>query len=468
MSAIADADGPRERTGPGASGRLIARVDRRLERIINGWNPYHPSRLADRGLEPVRIEESPVRRRGTWLIVIGAGAFFLWSVTAPLDQGSVLGGQVTVAGYRKAVQHPGGGVVSRVLVGEGSHVRRGQILLQINPLESDANVANLEQDYINTLVSQSRAKAELFDRPIAWDPELATLDPTRVAEAQSIQTSLYRNRQAQFHEQIRGMQAQLAGLSASIASHRVQLDTLVEEYKSVQDLAVQGFVPRAQVNTTLRSKVEQEAALEDAHSETGKIRAQIAAARSQYQSELAKELAELDKNRDTVAPKLRAARFNQSLSEIRAPVTGTVVNLKVFTEGGVIGSGDTLMEVVPDHGTLIVEAKVPPASIDSVIVGQAADVRFTAFNAATTPVVKGIVKSVGVDKQKARPGEELRENEDYYLAQVAVSPAALAALEGKQLHPGMPADVLIKKGRRTFMSYVLKPLTDKFARAFRE
>jgi protease secretion system membrane fusion protein len=264
------------------------------------------------------------------------------------------------------------------------------------------------------------------------------------------------------------MQAQLSGLSAAITSHRVQLDTLSQELVNVQDLSKQGYVPKSQVNTTLRSKVEQQAQLEDSQAETGKIRAQIAGARSQYQSDVAKELAELDKNRDTVAPKLRAARFSQSLSEIRSPVTGTVVNLKVFTEGGVITPGETLMEVVPDNGLLLVEAKVPPAAIDSVKVGQKADIRFTAFNSSTTPVVQGTIKSVGVDKQKAKPGVVLRENEDYYLAQVEVTPEALKALNGQALHPGMPADVLVKKGQRTFMSYLLKPLTDKLVRAFRE
>jgi protease secretion system membrane fusion protein len=449
-------------------GGLIHRVDRFFDRLITGWNPYHPENLKDRGMEPVAIEESPVRRRGTLLVLIGALGFLIWALTAPLDQGSALSGQVIVAGYRKAVQHPGGGVVTRVLVSEGSHVKQGQVLVQINPLESDANVANLEQDYINTLVSQSRAKAELLDRPIVWDAELNTLNPRRVAEAKSIQATLYRNRQAQFQEQVRGMQAQLTGLSGSISSHRVQLDTLNQELKSVQELSSQGYVPKSQANVTLRSQVEQQAALQDAQAEVGKIRSQIAGARSQFQSDIAKELADLDKNRDSIAPKLRAARFSQSLSEIRSPVTGTVVNLKVFTEGGVIGSGDTLMEVVPDNGILLVEAKVPPSSIDSVKAGQRVDVRFTAFNSSDTPVVDGTIKSVGVDKLKAKPGEEVRENEDYYLAQVEVTPDALKVLDGKALHPGMPADVLVKKGRRTFMSYLLKPLTDKFARAFRD
>lgn len=452
----------------GESQGLFGRIDRFFERVITGWNPYHPTKLIKHDLEPVAIEESPIRRRGTLLILIGGVAFLIWSVTAPLDQGSSLTGQVTVAGYRKAVQYPASGVVTRVLVGEGSHVQRGQVLIKMNPLDSDANVANIEQEYINTLVSQSRARAELLDRPIVWDPDLATLSPQRVQEAKSIQTTLYQNRRSAFQEQIRGLEAQLAGQMASMKSHRVQLETLSQELKSVQDLSTQGFVPKSQVNTTLRSQVQEQAAVEDSEAETGRTRSQIAAARSQYQSDIAKELAELDKNRDSIAPKLRAARFNQSLTEVRSPVTGTIVNLKVFTEGGVISQGEMLMEVVPDNGVLIVEAKVPPKSIDSIEVGQTADVRFTAFNTALTPVVQGRVKAVGVDQPKAKPGESLKQDEDYYLAQVEVSPEALRVLGGKVLRPGMPADVLIRKGKRTFMSYLLKPFLDKLARAFRD
>ncbi|KQN82974.1 hypothetical protein ASE90_09485 [Sphingomonas sp. Leaf67] len=440
-------------------------------RLKRSWNPYDPARLAERGLEPVAVEESTVRRRGTWLIVTAVGAFFIWSITAPIDAGSNMVGTVTVAGYRKAVQHPTGGVVQKVLVSEGEQVRQGQVLLRINPLETEATLTNLRQEYINTLVSVSRAKAELLGRGIVWDPELAALEresPNEVAEAKMLQQRFFTTRRQQYAEQARGLSAQIAGLSGAVASHRVQLGTLSEELHSVETLAKDGFVPKAQYNTTLRNKVDQEAALQTAQADVGKIRAQMAETQSQFQSEVAKELTEFQKNREALATKLSAARFNQSLSEIRAPVAGTIVNLKVFTEGGVINGGEVLMEVVPSDGALIVETKVPPASIDKVHVGMPADVRFTSFNAAITPVVHGTVKSVGIDKLKAKPGEEVRENEDYYLAQVEIGPDALKELGDNQLRPGMPADVIAKRGERTFMSWLLKPLADKFARAFKD
>lgn len=447
---------------------IFGRIDSFFDRIVKGWNPYDPERLVHRDLEPVQIEESRVRKRGARFVMIAVGIFTIWAVTAPLDAGSVMTGTVTIAGYRKAVQHPTGGVVSQVLVQEGSQVKQGQVLIRVNPLDSNATLANVEQEYINLLVSESRAKAELLGGDIRWDPELAKLDPVVVAEAKRIQQQLFERRRAQFQEQIRAFQSQISGLNGAVRSHRVQLGTLSQELENVEKLAKEGYVPKSQFNATLRDKSEKESALLTAESEIGKIQAQTAQVGSQFQSEVAKELSELEKNRGTLASKLQAARFSQSLSEIRAPVTGTVVNLKVFTEGGVIGGGEVLMEIVPSEGSLIVETKVPPGSIDRVRVGQEADIRFSAFNTTTTPVVTGLVRSVGVDKLKAKPGEELREGEDYYLAQIEITPDSLRVLGDKELRAGMPADVIVKRGQRTFMSYLLKPLTDKFALAFKD
>lgn len=449
----------------GAGGGVVRRTDALMERWVKGWNPYDPSKLRDRGLEPVGVEESVVRKKATRYVLLATLVFLGWATLAPLDAGTAMPGNVVVAGYRKAVQHPSGGVVSKVLVSEGSKVRQGDVLLRINPLETEATVANLEQEYVNLLVSESRAKAELLGRPVAWDPELAQFNAAKVAEAKGIQLRLYAMRQAQFNEQVRGLQSQIAGLGGAIASHRVQLNTLSQELNNVEELAREGFVPKAQVNTTLRTKVDQEAALGTAEAQVGKTRSEIAEVHSTFQSEVAKELAELQKNRETIATKLQAARFAQSLSEIRAPVSGTVVGLKVFTEGGVIAGGEVLMEIVPTEGKLVVEAKLSPTVIDTVQEGQPADIRFTSFNQSTTPVVQGVVRSVGVDKLDVKPGEE---GEGYYLAQIETTPEALRALGALRLQPGMPADVIIKRGQRTFMSYLLKPLTDKLAGAFKD
>ena len=133
-------------------------------------------------------------------------------------------------------------------------------------------------------------------------------------------------------------------------------------------------------------------------------------------------------------------------------------------EGGTISSGMVLMEIVPKDESLIVQAKIPTNIIDKVRVDMPTDMRFTAFNSSTTPVIPGRVKVVGADKEPAANPQE----GEFYLALVETTKEGLDRLAGLKVQPGMPVDVVIKAGERSFMSYLLKPLTDKMARAFKD
>lgn len=449
---------------------LIGRVDRTLDRWITGWNPYDPAKLGDKGVEPVVITESEVRKKGARWFVIAFIAFMAWATTMPIDSGVPVSGNVVVAGYRKAVQHPTGGVVQQIFVREGDKVAAGQVLIKVNPLNTDANVTNYELQYLDLLVNESRLRAErLGQGGIAWSPELAKFgDDARVREAKAVQVQLFNARRAEYQSQITGFEAQIGGLSSAIASHQVQLQTINEELRNNQELASEGYVPRSQVNSSLRTKAEQEASLANARSEIAKIRSQIAQVRTAYLKDVETQLSEIQRNRDAFSSRLSAARFDQQLTEIRAPVAGTVVGLKVFTVGGVIQAGQTLAEVVPQNGALVVETRIPPNLIDKVRVGLEADTRFLAFNQSTTPVIEGRVKLVGVDLLTAQDAKDPNAPPQYYLAQVEVTPQGLKDLASLQVQPGMPVDVIIKTGERTFMSYLLKPLTDKLARAFKD
>jgi len=176
------------------------------------------------------------------------------------------------------------------------------------------------------------------------------------------------------------------------------------------------------------------------------------------------QLQEAQKNRDALLGRLDAAKFDRELTEVRAMVSGSIVGLKVFSVGGVISPGQTLMEIVPEEERLIIQAKIPALIIDKVTPGMPADLRFVSFNQSTTPVVPGVVKVVGADKEPVtNPNEP-----EYYLAQVEVTPEGLQLLGTLKIQPGMPVDVVVKSGERSFMSYWLKPLTDKMAVAFKD
>lgn len=458
--------------GAHTRGNAVRRADGAISRWVRGWNPYDPAHLQRDGLEPVQIEDSDVRRGATRIVLVAVALFLVWATTMPLSAGTTLVGTVIPSGYRKAVQHQTGGIVQQILVQEGARVRQGEVLLRMNQLATDATFASLVQDDIQALASMSRLKAEMAGQgAIAWEPDLSALsaiDPRAVAAARASQGELFRARREQLGQQVAGLRAQAAGLGSAIEAHRQQLATLTDEYDKVAVLARDGYVPQTQMNTTLRSKAEQESALASAGAERGKIQSQIAELRSRQLSEVSKELGDAQSAHAALRSKITAARFERASSEIRAPVTGTVVGLKVFTEGGVISAGEVLMEIVPADGQLVIEARVPPTAIDTVSVGAKADIRFSSFNQTTTPVVEGTVRAVGVDKPKARPGEETRAEEDYYLATIDTTSDAIAKLGDKRLQAGMPADVIIKSGQRTFMSYLLKPLADKFALAFKD
>jgi protease secretion system membrane fusion protein len=449
---------------------LVRRADRAMERWISGWNPYDPAKLSDKGVEPVVIEESEVRKKGARWFGIAFIAFLGWSVTMPIDSGVPVSGNVVVSGYRKAVQHPTGGVVEGIAVKEGARVRQGDVLIQVNPLNANANLENYQLQYLNLLVSESRLKAERRGAgSITWAPELARLgNAPRIAEAKALQVQLFNARRAEYRSQVAGLEAQIGGLRSEIVSSRVQLDSLSEELRNSESLSREGYVPKSQTNTLLRQKAEQEAALARAGAEIAKLQAQIAQTRTAYLSDVESQLSEIQKNRDATSTRVSAAAFDRQLAELRAPVTGTVVGLKVFTVGGVIQAGQTLMEVVPEDGSLIVETKIAPQLIDKVSVGLEADMRFLAFNQSTTPVIPGAVKLVGVDLQRAENANDPKAPPEYYLAQVEVAPEGMQALKDLRVQPGMPVDVIIKTGERTFMSYLLKPLTDKLARAFKD
>lgn len=417
----------------------IKQLDQKAESWIQSWNPYRPEVVQGRPLQPVMIEESKIRKQSAKFFMIAFLMFMAWAALAPLDQGITTQGTVIVSGYRKSLQHPTGGVVQEILVKEGQEVQEGDILIRINPLKAEADLTAAQLQYINAVVTEARLLAERRgDKKITWPAELDTMrnDP-RVQEAMQTQQKLFETRYREY--------------AVALQSRKAQLASLTEEANSNAQLAKEGYVPRAQANQAERLKIEAEMSLNTLQ--------------ATYYKDIDGQLAEVQKNRDALKSRLDAVAFDRDLTAIRAPVTGTVVGLKVNTVGGTIPSGQVLAELVPKEAALIVDAQVPPQLIDKVKRGTGADLRFVAFNSNTTPVIEGRVILIGADR---KPNETPQLDDDTYLAQVEATTEGLAKLGNLQVHPGMPVDVVFKTGERTFLSYLLKPLLDKMARAFQD
>jgi membrane fusion protein, protease secretion system len=456
-----------------------------LVKAVSDWagsvNPYNPDALKRDGLEPIRIEESRLKGKAARMFVIAFLAFIGWSVLAPIDSGVNVIGTVVVMGNRKAVQHPSGGVVDELLVREGDVVKQGAPLIRLNKLSMESSLNTTELDYINVLAAESRLWSERQNlSEIKWLGGLDKIsnDP-RVSEAKAQQTSLFVSRRAEILGQTKILDEQIAGLKTQVGEmHKVlverkqQLTMMAEESKNYATLASEGFVPRFKANEIERSRSDLMASIASTTSEIGKTDSNIAATRLQlnqalavYRREIDVQLAESQKNRSALKAKVDSLKFDLSLTELRAPVSGVVVGLKVNTVGGVIQGGNVLMEIVPTEGNLIVEAQVPPALIDKVRVGLDADMRFSAFNMVTTPVIPGTVKLVGADRL---PGTGKEQSGEYYLAHIETTKEGYALLGRNQIQAGMPVDVVIKTGERTFMSYLAKPIADRFAKSFKE
>lgn len=453
----------------------------RVRTAVSALNPYVPEDLERDGLAPVRVEEAGIKRQLGKVVFVVFLLFLAWATTAPLDAGVVVNGSVVVQGSRKAVQHPGGGVVEEILVREGSQVKEGDTVLRINPLSIQANLRQAEAEFINVLAQHSRLLSERFDRgSISWDRELVALGRNaQVAEAMRLQEALFTSRRQEYIGQMNilvrqaeGLQAQLREKEDVLRLRQSQLATLQADAQNIARLARDGFVPRQQASNAERANMEAQAGLASLQSEIAATRTALAGneleqvkLKAAFTTRLDGELAEAQKAREALRARVASLRFDKDLTTIRAPVSGTVVGLKIHTVGGVITGGQVLMEIVPAAQTLIAEVAVPPHLIDKVAVGLQTDMRFTAFNQHTTPVIPGVVRLVGADRLPPQPPLF---PEEYFLSQIEVTPDGLHLLADRNIVPGMPVEVVIKTGERSFMSYLLKPLTDRAARSFKE
>jgi len=439
----------------------------RLSGWIDSWNPYAPEKLHGHGLKPVEIEESDIRRNASRWFLGFFVLFLAWAFFAPIDAGVTVPAQVSVLGNRKQVQHPSGGVVQEIMVREGAEVEAGQVLLRVNPLKSDADLTGAELQYINLLASESRLKAERDGSgAIRWEEELSKRfkpGDLHVQEAKNLQQQLFNSRRAEYNSQVSSLNEQINGMNAMLAAKKTQQRSIREEMTNTTKLAKDGFVPQSQANLAERQNSDIESAIASTQADLARAKLSISQVRTALLKDIDTQLQDIQKNRDAMLSRLDAVKFDRDLAEVRAPVSGSVVGLKVFTVGGVIAGGTVLMEVVPKDESLIVQAKIPANIIDRVRVGMETDMHFTDFNQATTPVIQGLVKVVGADKE---PGGD--KDSEYYLGQVEATKEGLKKLAGLKVQPGMTVSVVIKAGERTFMSYLLKPLSDKFALAFKD
>lgn len=451
------------------------------QKWVYAWNPYHPDKLKKSPVQPAVVQESHSRKRMMQGMMVFLVIFLGWSAVAPIDAGVHLSGTVKVSGNRKEIKHPSGGVITEILVEEGARVREGDILVRVNPLNTEASLSEAELDYLSSLAEESRLISQRDNlAQIEWSPVVLSLkqsDP-RMAEYMKVQQNIFESSNNERSGEVRILQQRLGALRSQLNQMRSvvglrqeQLKTLSEEATNNRALAAEGFVPQASANNAERQKNDLLASISESVSDLSRVTSEISSTELEilqrqavFRKELNERLTEVQRRRETMSSKVNSLKFDRSLAEVRAPVSGIVVGMKVNTVGGVIEPAALLMEVLPEGSNLIIEARVPPVLIDKVYRDMPTYLRFTAFNLNTTPVVDGKVKLVGADLLTPDRSDE----SEYYLAQVETTFEETTKLKGLVVQAGMPVDVIVRNGERTFMSYLVRPIADRFALAFKD
>ena len=435
---------------------------------------------ADAGGLRASSDTSAVAKTGLWVLGLGFGGFLLWAGLAPLDEGVPTQGMVTLDTKRKTVQHLSGGIVKEVLVHEGQQVKEGDPLLRLDGAVAKANYEAVRQRYLGYRAMQSRLFAEQAGQnAIDFHPDVkvAINDPL-IKQQVSTQQQLIQARRAALAADLQGIEESVQGLKEQLGSYqnilvqrRSQLSLLTEELNNTRGMVKEGYAPRNRQLELERMVAESNAAIADLNGNSLRVQRQVAeltqrsmARKQEYRKEVETQLAEVTREVQSDAEKFVAVSADLDRMEIKAPASGQVVGLTVQTVGAVLQPGQKLLDVVPDSQTLLLEAHIPPHLIDKVQAGLSTDVRFNAFAHSPQLVVEGKVLSVSGDllSDPAQP------QFSYFLARVQVTPEGMKTLGKRQMQPGMPAEIVIKTGERSMLTYLLHPLLKRMASSMKE
>lgn len=420
-------------------------------------------------------------RVGLWALGVGFGGFLLWAALAPLDEGVPSHGMVTIDTKRKAVQHLSGGIVKQVLVKEGEVVKEGQTLIRLDEATARANYEGVRQRYLGLRAMQGRLQAEQSGAAlITYHPDLKdnAVDPLIQSQI-ATQEQLFQSRRAALRadlqgieESIQGQQGQLVAYESMLKNRRTQLALLEDELKNTRELVKEGYAPRNRQLELERSVADVSASIADLLGNTtraqrtiGELRQRAVSRQQEYRKEVEGQLADVTREVQSDAEKYTAVKADLGRIDIKSPASGQVVGLATQTVGGVVQPGQKLMDVVPEGETLLLEARIEPNLIDKVHAGLPTDIRFDTFAHSPRLVVPGEVQSISHDLLSEQVGGG---TVSYYLARVKVTPEGMKVLGKRQMQPGMPAEIIIKTGERSLLTYLLNPLSKRMAASMKE
>lgn len=426
-------------------------------------------------------------------------AIFLFGIVgyaaAVTIRGAVIApGNMVVEGNIRRIQHQDGGSVAAILVSNGQKVAAGDLLVRMNETQARAELGVVMVQLFSQQVRAARLVAERENQTTINFPappmELALVsDPTALMRAMalscgSLQTCLNIEKElfearrlsregevAQLRERIDQTKQEIEGLAAQQKSIEDQAVVVRDEVVALEGLQKQGLTQLSRINPQKLNLARLEGQAGDMKAQIARARGriselnvQIAQVSKQALNEITQDLREASEKIADLHERKLAAEAKLQRIEVKAPIAGTIHQMAVFTIGGVLTPGETLMQIVPENERLLVESRIDPAFIDQVSIGQDAVIRFSSFDQRKTPELAGRLIFVSADLEQ----DQQKQNPPYFRARAELKQGEIEKLTDQRIISGLPAELHLQTRERTILSYLMKPLTDQISRTFRE
>jgi protease secretion system membrane fusion protein len=418
-------------------------------------------------------------RFGYTVILVGLGLFTLWAIFAPIDEGVPAQGVVVVESRRKVISHLTGGTVASVHAQENQAVQENSVLIVLDATRSQTALDTLLNEYAAAAVKLARLMAEQsgsaqIDYPEDLRQLIAQLGRKDLFIGQEqlfhVRQQALGSEQSILREGLAASQIQASGARQQLVARTQQATLLRQEIASNRQLVEEGYAPRNRLLEQERQLAEISSSTSDLQtrvaregSASAEIRLRLLQRRQEFLKEVETQAADVRRELANLNERIKDARADLDRTIVRAPASGHVLAMAPLATGTVVTPGMKLLEIVPDGDRLLLDAQLPVSVINRVHAGLETDIRITSFPDLPNLVLPGRLLSISSDRHEPPTGQP-----PYYLARVEVLPAGMAKLGGRQLRPGMSADVVIKTGERSFMAYLMSPITRQLFSAFKE
>lgn len=400
---------------------------------------------------------------------------FVWASIAKLDRVTRGAGWVVTSNHLQEIQYLEGGIVKEILVAAGERVEAGEVLVKLDPTQMNVEFAQGREGYNVLAAKIARLEAEAALAPLSYSAGFEEAAP----RASASERSLYEARRAEFENALSVERNKLAQRRKALEDASVALETATEaydlasqEFTMIRRLVDKGIEPRVELlraqqreASSRGEKQRAEIAVNRIALEVEEAEGEVARVRNTFMANAVDELNEARAELEALKGELPALKDKVARTDVRAPVAGVVNRVLVSTVGGVVSPGETIVELVPSEDSLLVEARIKPADIGFLEIGQNAKVSITAFDSSVYGSLDGAIETISPDAI-----EDEKTGERYYNIRVRTSAEALEARGGGQLRimSGMAAEVAILNGKRSVLAYIMKPLNQVGEKALRD